>query len=267
MGNEVSWLVSRKGMLSMRRMIMLQLLVLLTVGCGKKGPLLYPDMLVPAAPAAVTARQSGDGIRLSFLLPAKDRSGRRLENLAGVKIFKRGLFSGQQACTACSEDFLLYKKLYLDFIESAQRYGSLLVLMDADVRQGGNYTYKVTPFTRDDVDGATSLPATVDMVPPPPAPQLRILPAPIEIGLELAEAPLAKGTFVGYNLYRAPKGEVVPYQSLNPAPFTGNSYTDRGLDRSVTYRYAARVVVRLPSGEIVESPLSNEVEGALESEE
>jgi hypothetical protein len=244
------------------------MMVLLTAACGKKGPLLYPDMLMPAAPASVTARQSGDGIRISFALPAKDRAGRRLENLAGVKIFKRGLLTGQQACSACSEDFPLFKKLYLDFLETAQRSGSLLVLMDADVRPGGNYTYKITPFTTDDADGETSAPATANMVQPPLAPVLRILPAPTEIRLELVELPLINGQFVGYDLYRAPKGEVMPYLPLNPAPFTGNSYIDsRGLDRNTTYRYAARTVVRMPSGEIVESPLSNEVEGALKNEE
>jgi hypothetical protein len=59
----------------------------------------------------------------------------------------------------------------------------------------------------------------------------------------------------------------MPFLPLNKVPITGKSHTDIGLERGVTYSYAARSVVRKPTGEMVESALSNIVEGALKNEE
>jgi hypothetical protein len=251
----------------MHRLTILLVIGLLVSACGKKMPLVYPDMLLPAAPASVSAQQSGTGIRLSFTLPDKDRSGHRLKTLAGVNILRRELSSGQQVCNACSEGFSLFKKVYLDFHEGFQRYGNLIVLLDVDVSPGGSYSYKITPFTKDSLDGETSVPVKADVVSPPPGPSLQIQPAPTEIRLAFTSMPPLTGTFVGYNLYRAPKGDILPYLPLNRTPVAENSYIDRGLDRDIAYRYAARMVVRLPSGATVEGFQSNEVEGALKNEE
>lgn len=44
---------------SMRTLACLLFVVFALTACGKKGALIYPDMLVPAAPSAVSAQQSG----------------------------------------------------------------------------------------------------------------------------------------------------------------------------------------------------------------
>ena len=50
-------------------------------------------------------------------------------------------------------------------------------------------------------------------------------------------------------------------------PLAGNSFVDQGLQRSVVYVYAARSVVRLVSGAVVESGASNVVEAGLKDDE
>jgi len=254
----------------MQRYIGLFFIFVMLVGCGKKGPLIYPEMTAPAAPVPVTARQAGQSVRISIALPQKDQAGRGLANLGGISVFKRGVPLGQgPGCPACTEGFVLFRKLYLDLppVESMQqRFGSLLVLMDSEVRIGEEYSYTVTPFTRDSQEGLSSPQVSAAMVPPPQPPKLKALSQPTEVRLTFDSLAPQKGTLVGYNLYRAQKGETLPFLPLNKELVTGKSYVDTGLDRNLNYIYAARAVVRLPTGTLVESDLSNEESAHLTDE-
>jgi predicted small lipoprotein YifL len=251
----------------MRTLACLLFAALILTGCGKKGPLIYPDMLVPAAPADVTAQQSGGNVRLAFTLPTKDRSGRPHTDIAGVKILKRDSLPGlKQVCTACTSDFTLFKKWFIDVPDGTQRAGNRVVLLDGAVQAGRSYTYTFTAFAKDEIDGAVSSQITVDVVQPPLPPVLTALSHPTEISLQFDSSPL-EGAFVGYSLYRTVKGESFTYMPYVSSPLAVSRYTDMGLDRGTAYLYAARTVVRLPSGALVESVLSNEVEGKLRDDE
>lgn len=256
------------GRYSMRR-IALPLFILLTItACGKKAALIYPEMLAPATPATFSARQFGNSMKLSFVLPRKDRAGRSLKGLSGVRILKREAIAGQgPECGACTADFNLFRTLYLDVPGETQRYGDLLVLLDGDVRVGREYTYKVVTFTKDGVDGEATAPVLTAVVQPPQPPVLQLHPSPTEMLLEIGGKAPVETTFVGYNLYRAGKGEAMPLLPLTREPVAMNSFTDTGLDRREVYTYTARTVVRMPSGGLVESGPSNAVEGALKEDE
>ena len=248
---------------TMSRFFSLLLIALTLTACGKRGPLIYPDMLIPAPPAAVTGRQSGRAVKLSFQLVSKDRTGHEIKDLNGALVFKRALASGQgPACNACSADFTLLRRLYLQpstLERTVQRFGSTFVLLDSDVLPGEQYTYLIRPFTKENVEGQTSPPVTVTVVDPVPAPVLRATPDPVEIHFHFSESHAGKGTLVGYNLYRAPQGETIPYLPLNGEPITGASYTDTAFDRTLSYKYIVRSVVKAPNGELAESEPSNEV--------
>lgn len=248
---------------------LLALLVIL-FGCGKKGSLIYPELTAPAAPSAVTVRQAGQALRLSFVLPGKDQAGRGVAELGGVTILKRAAAMGQDpACPACTEGFVLFKKLYLELPPAemgAQRFGSRLLLLDGDVRVGGEYSYTVAAFTKDAQDGLASPPATAGMVAPPLPPELKAESLPTEIRLSFAGAPPPQGVLVGYNLYRAPQGDPLPFLPLNREPIAGTGFVDIGLDRNLGYNYAARTVVHMPNGVLVESELSNQVGARLTNE-
>jgi len=253
----------------MRTIVALMLMTLVVTACGKKGPLVYPEMLVPAAPSTIAVQQSGNSLKLSFALPSKDRAGRTLSGLAGVTILKRDAVAGQlPGCSACTDDFTLFRKLNLDLLPTdTQRNGSLIMLLDGDVRPGRDYSYIVTVFTRDDIAGAASVPITAGVVPPPLPPVLQANSQPTQINLEFVGLPHHAGTFAGYNLYRALKGEGFPYWPLNREPLTTNQFSDVGLERGTAYAYAVRTVIRLSTGSFVESGMSNVVEGKLKDDE
>ncbi|NTV50097.1 MAG: hypothetical protein HGA20_10715 [Geobacteraceae bacterium] len=244
-------------------------LSMITVACGKKGPLIYPEMLVPAAPTAVTAQQSGAVVKLQFVIPDKDGAGRPLQGFSGVKINRRATEVGQKnVCTSCLSDYRLFRTLYIDHLPAnTQRLGSRLIIVDDDVSAGNIYSYLVVPFTADSVDGISSLAAEARVITPPPAPDLKIQPFPTEVKLRFSSQPVMSGTLLGYNLYRWSAVTARSYLPLNREPIKGNDYVDSNLERGLKYRYSARALIQLTSGNIAESAESNEVEGVLKDDE
>lgn len=243
-------------------------LSLLTISCGKKGSLIYPDMLVPASPAAVTAQQSGTVVKLQFEILDRDRAGRAL-GVSGVKISRRTVEADQKSvCKSCLTDYKLFQILYIDHLPAnAQRFGSRLIVIDGDVSVGNIYSYRIVPFTAGGVDGVPSLIAEASVIAPQLAPDLKIKSFPTEVTFHISSQPLMSGSLIGYNLYRWSTVTARSYQPLNKKPIKGNEYVDSGLERGVKYRYSVRMLIMLTSGDIVEGVESNEVEGMLKDDE
>lgn len=251
-----------------RAVLVLGMLVTITA-CGRKGALIYPDMLVPAAPTSVSAQVSGSFVKLQCTLPDKDRAGRPLQGVAGVRI--RRLVtetSRKDECRACLTDYQLFRTLYLDHLPlDTQRFGNVLMFMDSDVSAGKSYSYRMVPFTADNTDGAASAVAIVHVAAPVPAPVARIESFPTEVKLHFSSAPLLFGRLVGFNLYRSSGMDVRSFLPLNRELLKGTVYTDATLERGVKYRYRVRAVIEIESGERVESAESEEVEGVLKDDE
>lgn len=255
----------------MRTLVVLIFFAVLVTGCGKKGRLIYPEMLVPAAPSAIAAQQFGDSIKLSFVLPSKDRAGRSLVSLTGVTILKRDEpVVKKPDCGACIADYSLFKKLNLDLLPpGVQRYGNQLILLDGDVQADRVYSYRITVIDKEGQEGTLSTPVSTEMVTLMPPPLLQAISQPTEIQLEVVGLPPRDGVIVGYNLYRSLQrgADAISLVPMNLEPVTGNRYVDTGLERGTTYIYGARTIVMLSSGSRVESSLSIEVEGKLKDDE
>jgi len=244
---------------------------LMATACGKKGPLIYPDMLVPAAPSAVTVLQSGAAVKISFAIPGRDRAGRPVHDVAGVKISRKAAEAGQKKqCRSCMSDYSAFRTLYLDRLPTnTERSGSVLLLLDGDVSEGYSYSYSLVPFTAGGVEGAAATTAAVLVATPLPAPLLKIESLPTELRLQAAPAPLAmvSGELLGYNLYRWSTVNARSYLPLNREPLKSGDYVDSGLERGVLYSYSARVLYKRSSGDVAESAESNVVTGKLADDE
>lgn len=256
-------------MRGLERSLLIIAMSLLATACGRKGPLLYPDMLVPAAPAAVTARQSGSVVKLYLDLPDKDRAGRAMDGVAGVKISRKAAETGQKdVCRSCMTDYKPFQTIYLAHLPTTtQRFGNRLMVIDSDVTAGNSYSYSIAPFTADGVDGASSQAVEARVAAPVPAPLLEIESLPTELRLHILVHPLVAARMLGYNLYRSSGVSARSYLPINNAPLKGNEYIDGAVERGVKYRYSARTLIVRPSGDVAESAESNEVEGILKDDE
>jgi predicted small lipoprotein YifL len=256
-------------MMASGRSVLVAALLLLTTACGKKGPLIYPDMLLLAAPDAVAVQQSGAAVKLQFALPEKDRAGRQLRGVGGVKISRRVTDAvNTDLCRFCMADFRLFRTLYLEHLPTdTQRFGNRLVLLDGDVTAGNLYSYSIVPFTADGMDGAPSATVSVHVSAALAAPVLKAESFPTEVKLQITSQPPKSGQLLGYNLYRRSVTAARSYQPLNREPLKGSEYVDATPERGVPYRYSARAVIISESEDVIESAESNEVDGMLKDDE
>lgn len=251
------------------RILLAVCLSALLTACGRKGALTYPDMLVPAAPSAVTIRQSGSSLKLQFTLSDKDRSGRRIHDVTGVKVSRLIVDAARKdVCRSCMDDYAKFRLLYLDNLpQMTQRAGNSLILLDSDVSVGNSYSYSIVPFTSDGAEGASLVTPFVPLVLPQPAPELSIEPLPTEIRLRFSLSSKVSGRFCGYNVYRFTGSEQRPYLPVNRELLKEGEFIDSPLERGVIYRYFVRALIESSAGEIIESAESNEVEGTLKDDE
>ncbi len=242
---------------------------LMVTACGRKGPLIYPDMMVLAAPAAVTGQQSGSVVKIQCALPDKDRAGHPAKDLTGVRISRKTDSSDQKnVCRACTADYTPLRTVYLASLPvTAQRFGNRLIVLDSDVSAENTYSYRIVPFTADGVDGASSAIVSVRMATPLPAPEIKVETFPTEIKLQFTLQSLRAGKLIGYNLYRSYMAARQSFQPLNREPLKSGEYVDSVLERGVTYRYSARALIMPASGDVVESSESPAVEGKLKDDE
>jgi hypothetical protein len=108
---------------------------------------------------------------------------------------------------------------------------------------------------------------SVSLVQPTPPPVLLAESFPTEIKISFVSLPPVAGRFIGYNMYRTTKSDIVSYLPINREPLTEKDYIDSALERNVKYHYSARTLLKLESGNVIESQTSNVVEGMLKNDE
>lgn len=228
---------------------------------------MYPDMLIPAGVDRLTIQQSGQAATLSFLLPEKDRAGRPLKRIAGVKVFRRAESSVSAECGSCEDGFSLLRTVYRDRPEQGQIVGRRVVLVDDDVKPGVRYRYAVVVMDGNGDDGARSDTVAATIIDPPVAPGLMVTAGPVEISLAITPSPVSSEYLVvGYNIYRWREQDAVPLTPLNREPISSLTYEDGGLERHQVYCYGVRTLVRTPVGSLVESGMSQRVNTTLKDE-
>ncbi|WP_243372089.1 lipoprotein [Geotalea sp. SG265] len=232
----------------------------LLAGCGKKGPLVPPEALVPAAVNNLAVAQKGEYFQLSWSAPTKEMGGKRLADLAGFELFRRQVLPPGEDCEQCPSAYLLLKTVDLEYLQGVERVGNLLITNDNGVDTGRTYQYKVISRKKDGTPSPESNKVRRRKVQPPQPPVVRAVSQ--ATGIILAITPPQETTIVGYNIYRSRQGESLVPLPINDKPVTGTSFEDLRVQRGVTYRYTVRTVATV-AGEAVESLPSNEVAGAL----
>lgn len=228
---------------------------MLMTGCGKKGPLIYPDMLIAQPPQQLKVEQSGAVLRLSFNLPDKDRSGRKLEDVEAILLGRR--VYQENDCVSCQDQYQALQKIDPAFPAPAQRQGNRIVVIDTDVRHGERYQYRLQTVQKGGVVGGAVTTTMVKLLAAPQPPQLKARSAfGGFIALDINGSVPQDATLAGYTIYRAEgSGPLAPLTTLTAA----DHYEDQTVQRGVVYRYAVSVVINRADGMQVESEPSSAV--------
>jgi predicted small lipoprotein YifL len=235
--------------------------ILSLAGCGRKGPLIAPEALVPGAVSDLRTAQKGERFQVSWPPPSRDEGGRALKDLAGFRLFKREVLPPGEDCEACPDAYRLLKEIDLEYLQDVRSSAGRLFFSDAAVLAGTTYQYKIVSFRKDGTSSRDSDRARRKRVTPPAAPRLQGVFSATGVLLHWTEGVSpASGKVIGYNVYRRRADALPALVPLNSALVPGPDFEDLRLDRSVTYGYAVRTVAEI-EGETVESEPSNEVLG------
>lgn len=231
----------------------------LLCGCGKKGPLIYPDLLLPEAPVAMRTEQFGNSLKVSMDLPGRNKVGKKVAKLGAVKLERRESALSEQDCRACPAEFMLIKSVDLEYPAPAELSGTRLAVVDTDLSKDKQYHYRAYAVLKDGGNGQPSAPVAGRLYPAPARPVIKGSSQVGSIRL-LMDLQTYDGEFAELQIFKSLKGEpesAVPTFKLSSAV---QEFEDSAVLPGKRYQYAVRVVFRKPDNVLVYSELSEIVE-------
>ena len=237
--------------------------LLMVAACGRKGPLVPPEALVPAPIADLRVEQKGRELLVSWSRPSAEEGGGALKDLAGFQLFRREVLPPGEDCEECPTAYRLIKIVDLEYPQGIVAAGNRYLFFDSEPVEGKTYRYKALSLKKDGAVSRASNQAGRKKVAPPLPPVLKGTSSELGVILEWKGiAPPASGRIEGYNIYRKQSGDTVFLSPLTSTPVRETTYEDKQLEWGKRYDYAVRTVAMV-DGETVESALSNAVQGAL----
>jgi predicted small lipoprotein YifL len=243
----------------MKQAILLALTLLLFAACGKKGALMPPEALVPAEVQSLRVQQSGDGLRITWRAPSKEKGGRALRDLAGFRLSKRIIAGDGSDCSACPESWQLLRAVDSDNPGDIAKTGATYISYDRNIAVGQTLQYRLVALSKSGGFSAPTLSSLVKYQPPLPAPGMsgEVLPASIKLAFSFAPHPDSR--LIGFNIYRRTDKTIPALLPINSVPVTTNSWEDMQLQFDRTYSYSGAALVEI-QGETLESHRSAEID-------
>lgn len=213
-------------------------LFFLSIACGKKGPPVSLDRIVPKAITDLSSSVREGRVILQWSVPNKNTDGSDLVNLAGFKVL-RGYY--EEECKGCPERLIPIAEVGLSSGENHWIEANRVFWVDTGLRPGGKYLYRVMAVNRRGhySQGSNRVELQWDI---PPGPPERLGVVAGDGMVELRWSPVKEAA--GFNVYRSQQGEAYPLQPVNPEPIENTHYRDTGVVNDREYRYAVRSVRR-----------------------
>jgi hypothetical protein len=248
-------------------------------GCGAPGEPVPPIPPVPEAVTDLTAKQSGDGVQLTFTMPAKSTLGSKLEQTPTFEVM-RG--APRADGTPDPKSFRVVDTVPGALASRYVQHGQIVFLdpvapSDPQVRAGQPLVYHLRTLISEKHPSPNSADVAVHIY--PVAEAISTLTATVtEHGIELKWAPptrMSSGEALAaikeYHVYRGepnPPAPDQPASNSSQSPWkspllqlsatTSPEYRDSGFDYGKTYVYMVRAAVDSLAG-VLESNDSNQV--------
>lgn len=211
---------------------------LLWVACGRKGPPISLDRIVPEIIADLQASVRKGRVILQWSVPRENTDESDLVDLAGFKVLRGYL---DEECPGCPDRLEVIAEIGLVSGENHWVEANRVFWVDKGLRPGKRYLYRVLAMNRRGHFSQES--NRVEVLwenPPPPPKQVRAMAG--DGMVELSWASVAE--VAGYNLYRSDKDGDFPLNPMNPKPIEETYYRDTRVVNDRDYRYAVRSLSR-----------------------
>lgn len=245
----------------MKKLLFLLPLIVMAVACGKRGPLIPPEALVPDAVNDLRVEQKGYRFQVCWSAPRKEVWGGPLQDLAGFQVYRRVVLPAGEDCETCPTAYRLIKTVDPEYLQDVRRSGGLYCFYDDELEIDTLYQYKLLTLDRDGTTSRDSNKVRRTRLMPPRAPELAVQATTSGIALLWQKPAHAADTALeGYAIYRTREGEPHSLVPLVKLPADRTRFEDQGMEYGVTYTYSVRTIAQR-AGEQVESVPSNEVTG------
>ncbi|MRR57663.1 MAG: fibronectin type III domain-containing protein [Deltaproteobacteria bacterium] len=236
-------------------------IALLLTACGKRGPLVAPEALVPAAINDLKVEQKGNRFLVCWSRPGKEEWGGPLENLAGFRVFRHDVLPPEQDCEECPNAYREVKLVDPEYLQDVLRSGSRYCFFDNDLLNGKTYQYKVISFEQDGATSKSSNKVRRSKALPPAPPEISAQQTPDGVTLQWKSPALPPDIALeGFTIYRKQANDLMPLSPFATVKSDTTTFADPQMEHGVLYVYAVRTLAK--SGpDLVESDLSNEVKG------
>lgn len=233
-------------------LMVLFIMALTCIACGKKGPVQPLEANLPNAVRNVELMQHGGELHLSWQLPTSNQNGTPLEKPPVVEIY-RMLFDPQDSCPECKDRSTLLYSIDPELPEPSLLIGGRYFLRDKQVAAGQGYHYRLVPVDSTGQHGQ-SLIKRVAFFQPHKAPTgLKV--APHNRSTVLSWEPLQPASemaLLGYHVYHRMQGEASSFERITKRAQSETSYNDYNLANGSQYDYQVRALLQ-KDGQTLES--------------
>ncbi|MBI2366124.1 MAG: hypothetical protein HYV01_14145 [Deltaproteobacteria bacterium] len=114
-------------------------------GCGKKGDVRAPELVIPETIRSLTARQDKAGVALTWSRPARYVDGQALKDLTSFVIFRKEI---PPSCADCP---VPYRPLITVYVEDQEKFikQKQYRFVDEQVQSKATYRYRVSSQLKD----------------------------------------------------------------------------------------------------------------------
>ena len=225
---------------SVKKIIVLALLLMVMVSCGRKSPPVPWESIVPRRIVNLTAIASDGGVVLEWTSPRVNTDKSTLIDLEKFEVLRSEGFLIGNECRGCGEKPKLVYEMKLD--GKVEDRGKKRSIFFDNLEPARVYVYEIVSINRRGYPSSPSNPVTVYWETPPPAPK-GVKGGAGDKRVDLSWEPAEGAT--GYNVYRRGADEPFPLRPLNREPLAVTQYADLSVENDKNYIYSVRAVRRV----------------------
>lgn len=227
---------------NMKTIILIWTILLLAMGCAKKGPPVPWDSIVPKRIVDLEATPREGRLLLEWTSPKENTDKSTLTDLAGFQILRsEGMLIGGE-CRGCGEKANVVYEMKSDSNEEVKTKKKRMAILIEDQEARKVYIYQVVSINRRGYLSTPSNPVTVYWDYSPQAPRM-VSGDRGDKRVELYWESVEGAT--GYNIYRRLEEEEFSTRPLNREPLTTTHYSDLNVENEKRYIYSVRAVRRV----------------------